>query len=35
MTTTTNHEPTVTDTTTPAPTLELRLPVDVSEAPLG
>ena len=34
MTTTTNHEPSVTDQRR-VPTLELRLPVDVDEAPLG
>ena len=34
MTTTTNHEPSVTDRPS-APVLELRLPVDVDEAPLG
>lgn len=34
MTTTTNHEPSVTDQPRPQ-VLELRLPVDVDEAPLG
>lgn len=34
MTTTTNHEPSVTDQPR-TPTLELRLPVDVAEPPLG
>jgi hypothetical protein len=33
--TTTNHEPSAVTDTRPAPVLELRLPVDVDEAPLG